>query len=113
MSFTKHLSTVKDMKGFSLCERDSVVARVNWADVVQITAYKADLLTCDTVAIRFDIEATSRPITITEEVKGFEAIRNELAAAFPTIEPMWYDRVLQPPFAANETILFKRQGNET
>ena len=101
------------MNGFSLCEGGAIVARVNWADVVQITAYKVDLLTCDTVAIRFDIGPMSRSITITEEVKNFQAMCNELAAAFPTIEPMWYERILQPPFASNETILFKRQNNET
>lgn len=113
MSTTQHLSAVKEPGGFSLCERGALVARVTWAEVVQITAYKADLLTFDTVAIRFDIESMRRSITITEEVQGFETIRKELAVAFPTIDANWYGRAVQPPFAPNETILFRRPTNET
>ena len=80
--------------------------KVNWADVLEITAYKVDLLTVDEV--RVDIITNAVTVTITEETLGYDVFKEKLKAIFPESDMQWEEKVVKPAFAENLTVIYKK-----
>ena len=84
-------------------------AVVVWQLVSEIRAFKSDLLTTDEVFLEFHI--ADQIIRVSEEQPGFGALEEAMRAAFPATAT-WRSAVLQPPFAQNPTLLFRRGGDQ-
>jgi hypothetical protein len=88
---------------------DDVTPALSWSEVKTVTAFKRDLLAVDLICPQFE-GLDGRVFEVYEEMAGWP----ELVAALPThlpgclTETAMLERVMQPPFAANETVIFRR-----
>ncbi|MDI9239813.1 hypothetical protein QLQ15_12955 [Lysobacter sp. LF1] len=80
-------------------------AFVSWQSVSEIRAFKTDRITADEVL--FHIEAAGRTVVVSETSPGFEALEAAMIAVFPSTSA-WRAAVIQPPFQANPTVLYRR-----
>ncbi len=95
--------------GFEAVRHDDVLFRVDLDKVLKITAYKKDLITTDLVCFEIEVseDAGLQVWLIHEELQGFETV-DRLFQKLPGYMPDWRDKVIQPAFAANETVIFDR-----
>ena len=100
-------------RGLSLYDGLILVTRIEWPEVQQVTAYKADLLTYDSVTLVFLLAGQRGQVTLYEEMEGFEILMKAMTAALPIAPANWYEQIIQPPFATNEMRLFSRSHSET
>lgn len=77
-------------------------------EIVRVTALKWDEITTDLLCVEIQL-ANGEGVELHEELVGFEAWLMRLDA-LPGVDPDWRSKVLQPPFARNETLLFERRG---
>ena len=80
--------------------------RICWKDIERLEGYKRDLMTFDQVCL--DIISNETIITISEDTDGFESFIEKLKNQFPSIDKDWDWKIIQPAFATNFTVLFKR-----
>ena len=81
-------------------------ANVTWSDVSEISAYKLDRLTTDEAILEFGFGFGER-IAVSEEQPGFGALEAAITSEFPATAT-WRNLVLQPAFARNYTVLYRR-----
>lgn len=86
--------------GFALGEH-----AVAWQTVSEIWGYKMDRITTDEGFLEF--VAGDKRIAVSEELPGFSAFEKAMIAVFPSTA-QWRGDVLQPPFAPNLTLLYRR-----
>jgi len=77
-----------------------------WNEIEIITAYKLDLITTDDV--RLNISFSNMVLTISEEMPGWPLFIEKLMKAMPGIPGDWEEKVIETPFAANTTIIYKK-----
>lgn len=77
-----------------------------WNEIEEITANKLDLMTTDEV--RLNISFSSMVLTISEEMPGWPLFIEKLMNTLPGIAGDWEEKVIETPFAANTTIIYKR-----
>lgn len=75
------------------------------ADIEKVTFYKRDELTTDLICC--DVEARGQKWFFHEEAERWAQFRHHLER-LPGFRKDWYEAVVQPPFAATETIAFIR-----
>ena len=75
------------------------------ADIQKVTFYKRGELTTDLICC--DVEAGGQVWSFHEEAEGWEALVRYLER-LPRFREDWYQAVVQPPFAASETVAFAR-----
>lgn len=75
------------------------------ADIQKVTFYKRDELTTDLICC--DVEARGQTWFFHEEAEGWDEFLRYLER-LPTFRKDWYEAVVQPPFAASETVAFDR-----
>ena len=78
---------------------------VQWSEVQSVSAFKRDMITIDD--IWFQLEIADGNVILCEEQPGFNDWVSVLEERFPTVVG-WQDRVVQPPFAENFTVLYSR-----
>jgi hypothetical protein len=89
-----------------------------WAEAVdvgldqieRIEAYKRDLLTEDQICMDIWLDRTAPspgPVSISEDMQGFDAVVEGLER-LRGFDPLWRDKVVQPPFAENRTLVYER-----
>lgn len=97
-------------RGVSL--RDTVLERdlwtVAWDDVQQIVAFEVDAYVVDQICLGFAVDASGRLHVADEETPGWEALNGELARRFGVVFEQRFCDVAFPPFARNETVLWRR-----
>ncbi|GAB2615336.1 hypothetical protein GCM10027191_09060 [Novilysobacter erysipheiresistens] len=81
-------------------------ANVAWSDVSEITAYKLDRLTTDEAILEFAFGSGER-VAVGEDQPGFGALETAMTSVFPAAAA-WRALVLQPAFARNYTVLYRR-----
>ena len=91
-------------EGFSFVSNGELI-EVQWNKVTQIKSWKNDLLTTDEVMFSFTLSKAVE-IHISEEQEGFNIIISEAEIKFPSIKN-WHEKVINPAFQRNESILFK------
>jgi hypothetical protein len=78
-----------------------------WNDIQSITAYKADLLTCDD--LRLDIDFGELVLTFSEDMAGWSEFIEILPQKLPGIKVDWENHVIQRPLVANSTLIFTKE----
>ncbi len=95
--------------GFVVRQDEGISESVDWTEVEFIYTYKVDCYTIDMIWLAFGV-AGRHEIHIREETGGFESLMSAMNRAFPNIDQEWYVKVMQPPFAENLTLLYRRQS---
>jgi hypothetical protein len=99
--------TIDDV-GFTIIEDAKPIARVRWSHVLEVFAYKEDLLSYDEIRIGFEYDVPGRCISVAEDWGGYKELVASLNARFPGIRVDWLQEVGIPSFALNWTSLWKR-----
>jgi len=86
-------------------ENASASYAIDWTDIVEICAFKIDLFAVDEVRFSLSLR-DGTAIELREEQPGFRALVAALTARFPAVAG-WEDKVMQPPFATNMTVLYR------
>ena len=94
--------------GFSILENDKESINIRWEEIVEIVAFKRDLLTVDLVCFNFRAirKGENIWILIHEEMKGFDVLTNELQRRLSEFDSDWRDKVIKPAFASSCTTLY-------
>jgi hypothetical protein len=79
---------------------------LQWDDITEIIAFKRDLLTTDIVCLM--LRTSGMTFEINEEMTEFSQLAKELEKVFPTFDKSWWEKVVTPAFATNETIVYRR-----
>ena len=95
--------------GFLAFRADGAAEAVKWAEVKRVFTYKVDCFTYDMICLAFERVGRDGGLHIREEAEGFQDLMSAMARALPGIDPEWYFKVMQPPFAENLTLLFERE----
>ncbi len=90
-----------DESGFS-----SKGARIDWAAVLEVFAYKQDWVTFDDLCLGFRTSDDGTFWNISEESRGYQELLAELPLRFPGIRTDWFEEVVHPAFATNRTTLW-------
>jgi hypothetical protein len=94
--------------GFELHEGDVRFEEVRWQEIGEIVAWKRDELTVDTVWMEFHLPADGRFVAVNEDDEGFAKMVREVKRIFPDSLQHWDREIIQPPFAANLTQVYRR-----
>lgn len=88
-------------------ERDlSTIWRVAWDEIVEIGAFKRDMLTVDDLCLAF--RGSSGWLVCDEEAAGWGELNDALAVRFGVRYEDWSPLVATPAFAENWTVLWRR-----
>lgn len=98
-----------DGVGFILGAR-TVSPAFRWDDVTENRVFKRDLGIVDDARLAFHVH--DRWFGFSEEQSGFARLGQTMCDVFPQITAEWFTEVLQPPFATNERILFRRPSSD-
>lgn len=91
--------------GFRFLRADEEIAKLQWSEIKEVTAFKRDLLTTDLVC--FEVMTTKGLLyEFNEDVPGFELWVSEMQRTLLGFDSSWRDRVISPPFAPNRTAIF-------
>ena len=93
---------------FCVHARGKLVAQVDWAEVLEIVAWKEDLFTYDIICLGFRVREDGAYWQINEEFDGYSEFHTELNRRFPEIKPDWVMDVAFPAFARNRMTLWRR-----
>jgi hypothetical protein len=100
---------VVDADGFAIIDHGRH-RRARWADIVEVVAFKQDLVTTDRLCIEFRCSGGGNALIVHEDMPGFALLDQTLPVALPSLQPAWRGAVLLPAFAANSTVIFRREG---
>jgi hypothetical protein len=74
-------------------------------DIQKVTFYKRDELTTELICC--DVQARGQTWFFHEHAEGWDELVRYLER-LPSFRKDWYEAVVQPPFAASETVAFTR-----
>jgi len=101
--------------GFSILESDKETIYIVWGEIIEIVAFKRDLLTVDLVCFNIRVVRKGENIwfLIHEEMNGFDVLTNKLQSLLPEFDSDWRDKVMKPAFASSRTTLYTKPLDET
>ena len=109
VTWRDHLKKLRTAWGNLGSRRDRIPndirAQLPLTDIQKVTFYKRDELTTDLICC--DVEARGQTWFFHEEAEGWDEFLHYLER-LPSFRKDWYEAVVQPPFAASETIAFAR-----
>lgn len=84
------------------------ITELTWGEVNGVVAYKRDCFAVDLMCVGFT--TADGAVEANEQMDGWEALIGQLPSLLPgvTAQNEWWDKVAQPPFAANPMTLFSR-----
>ncbi len=88
---------------------NDTLARFRWEDVVKVTAFKRDLFIVDLIC--FELAFANETIReLNEEMLGWEEFRTSLETQLSGSRTLdsWFQKVAQPPFAEDATVIYER-----
>lgn len=92
------------------CHNDGSVSKteLRWSEVNGVVAYKRDCFAMDLVCMGFT--TSDGAIEVNEQMEGWENLIDAVPSLLPgtTSTEEWWEKVTQPPFAPNPTILFSK-----
>ena len=96
--------------GFAVQTKARTLLVAGFDEIARIAIYKRDEITTDLVCFEVTL-ASGDVLTLHEEMPGFDdwATSLEQLAGF---DADWRDKVIQPPFAANEIVAYSRTPHE-
>lgn len=83
-------------------------AAMKWSEISRVAAFKQDLVAYDVLCVLLTDPEGS--MIVDEEMEGFDAMIQELPLRLPGAPGLddWWERVIQPAFATNFTVIFSR-----
>ena len=87
---------------------DKGTARISWGSIQKITAFKRDLLTIDQICFYIE-HANGDAIELDEEMIGWPQFVEEVSSRLPGFMKNWWNKVVQPAFAENATVIYDSQ----
>lgn len=92
-----------------LSDGSSNAVSSKWREVSRIAAFKRDLFAYDLLCFEFSDQKGN--FVVDEEMEGFDEMIHALPVRLPGAPEVseWWDKVVQPPFATNVTVLFVRE----
>jgi hypothetical protein len=102
-----------DEEGINLFQGLRLISKIKWQNIIKIVAFKADLGTYDSVSLSVTSLPNNEAVIFHEEMDGFENLIKVLASRLSIIPTDWYEQIIQPPFATNETVLYEKWCKET
>ena len=99
-------TVVATATGFEL-RGGTVVVTVEWARVRRAVAYKQDLLTADSIALVFELDAPAGAVEVSEEWPGFGALFEGMEVSLG-VSPAWYLEIMTPAFEPTPRLLYER-----
>jgi len=88
--------------------RSQVLWSAGWNELDEIVAFKRDMLAVDDVCLGLRLRGETALRVCDEEIAGWDAVNEALATRFGIRYEEWFARIVQPPFAANSTVLWRR-----
>jgi len=92
-----------------IVRKDDARIDIKWREVKQVFTYKVDCWGYDVIRLAFETSDLETTVHVSEDAEHFSELMCAFTGAFPEIDPEWYQKVMQPPFAENFTVLFKRK----
>ncbi|HZN02093.1 MAG TPA: hypothetical protein VFD06_00750 [Candidatus Polarisedimenticolia bacterium] len=88
---------------------DFIEPLLSWLQVRRVTALKRDLAARDLICLQFEA-ASHQVYEVHEEMVGWHDLIASLPRHLPgcLTEGEMLEKVMNPPFAANETVIFRR-----
>jgi hypothetical protein len=83
----------------------AILAQLPHTSINVVVFYKRDEITTDLICC--DVEVAGRVWTFHEEAGGWTDLIAHLSA-LPGFRADWYAEVVSPPFAASETVAYRR-----
>ena len=90
--------------GFVVVDEAERIA-IEWKEVIEIFAFKLDLLSCDTIRLGFRVTNTDEFYEVDEDWSGYKALVAETENRFEVAED-WWRAVAFPAFAENLTTIW-------
>jgi hypothetical protein len=81
--------------------------QLRWQDVVEIVAWKEDLLTIDLLCLGFRVRGDADYLQCNEQQSGWSELCAELKCRFQ-LRADWWSAVVFPPFQKNWNVLWGR-----
>lgn len=91
-------------EGFTYQTTDELFI-IRWMDVTRIISFKRDLAGYDLICLQ--LSSPGRDLFFDEEMAGWYQFVHHLNAALPVLEK-WEEKVMFPPFATNETVVYQK-----
>ena len=91
--------------GFVVTSNEGEI-RFVWPEVLEVVAFKRDLLTSDSIRLAFRRGPGNRYLEIGEEMEGFSTLVAAMHQNLSGIPEDWLQLVTQPPFATNVRRIF-------
>lgn len=104
---------VYDESGFTVVEHGKTLARVAWAGVLEIFAYKEDRFTTDDICLGFRVHEDGTFWMVSEDFIGYKELLAELERRFSGIRTDWFAEVAFPAFVPNRTTLWGQTWRES
>lgn len=98
-----------DAGGFVVVNGNGSDVSVRWSDVIEVLAYKRDLLSVDEIILAFrQRQAPERVIEISEDCQGFADVSHAMQRELG-VSDTWYFDTARKPFAIDFRILLDRR----
>lgn len=113
--------TLEDSKqGRIICDDKKIVVQQNgqevgieWDEVEEIYAYKADLFTTDLICLSLISHSKKLGLEIHEEMAGYHDAKGFLEKSLPGYSDAWFASVAFPAFVENRTLIWKKPAANT
>lgn len=93
-------------EGFTVFRNGVQRHDARWESIAVIIAHKRDLITMDLIC--FDVLLDDgRLIEVNEEMAGFDGLLSAMERNLDQFDRMWPDKVVEPPFVANSTVIYR------
>ena len=91
---------------------DRIEPLMSWSEVRSVTALKRDLSRVDLICLQFE-RSNGQVYEVHEEMVGWPELLEALPRHLPGCmnEGEMLAKVMNPPFAANETVIFRRASS--
>ena len=102
----------RERGGFALHTPTHQPVKLTWGEIVEVRAFKMDLISRDLVCISV-IHAgpdgmPTRSVQLHEDMPGWYTLLEELSVNLAGCRQDWWAEVAFPAFASNERVIYKR-----
>lgn len=107
-----HAILRREADGFIVQARGGAPARVRWDEIIEVRAFKMDLISRDLVCLSISAGIggiASRSIQLHEEMPGWYTLLEQLQANLAGCRQDWWAEVAFPAFATNERLIYRRE----
>lgn len=101
-------SLLADDGSLKFAPKDGGVVTIAWTSLVEIRAFKKDLLTTDLVCLELHIDGLDGVYIIHEEMAGYQRVVEAMERFLPGFTTDWWRSVAFPAFETNYRTVWKK-----